>query len=230
MKETAAEIIGNYKTEQTQGQAARGEQCGAAEACGWKRRRCGVLLPVFSLPGEYGIGSVGAEAVKFIDYLADAGVKVWQILPLLPTGYGDSPYQSVCSYALNYYFIDLPSLFEEGLLTKEELESAKHGGEYGEENGGESGGRINYERLFYSRVPLLKKAFSRFTGEEYAVRRAEDYAAFEAFKKAGEYFDFALFMSLKAHFSYRAYTEWGEFSVYEEARAARFAREHEEEV
>ncbi|MGN1062006.1 MAG: 4-alpha-glucanotransferase, partial [Candidatus Scatosoma sp.] len=226
MIETAAEIIGNNKAEQTQGQEARDDRCGAAEACGWKRRRCGVLLPVFSLPGEYGIGSIGAEALKFIDYLAEAGVKVWQILPLLPTGYGDSPYQSVCSYALNYYFIDLPSLFEEGLLTQEELESAKSG----DENGDENGGRINYEALFNRRVPLLKKAYSRFACGEYAVRRAEDYAAFEAFKKSGEYFDFALFMSLKTHFSYRAYTEWGEFSVYEEARAARFAREHEEEV
>lgn len=200
-------------------QEINGARCGAAGD--WKRRRCGVLLPVFSLPGDYAIGSIGAEAIHFIDYLADAGVKVWQILPLVPTGYGDSPYQSVCSYALNYYFIDLPALHAEGLLTAEELESAKSGGE---------GGRIDYEALFYKRVPLLKKAFSRFVSQEYAKRNAQDVSAFDAFRHRGEYYDFALFMALKTTFDYRPYPEWGEYSVYDESRAEQFAAAHADEI
>ncbi|MDD6995543.1 MAG: 4-alpha-glucanotransferase [Candidatus Borkfalkiaceae bacterium] len=212
----------NDNAERTQRMSGVYFNASGAAADNWKRRRSGVLLPIFSLPGEYGIGSIGAEATRFIDYLADAGVKVWQILPLLPTGYGDSPYQSVCSYALNYYFIDLPTLQREGLLTEEELESAK--------SGEERGGRIDYEALFFHRVPLLKRAFSRFASQEYATHSAEDASEFEEFKREGEYYDFALFMSLKAHFSYRPYTEWGEFSVYEESRAEQFAKEHEEEV
>ncbi len=81
-----------------------------------KQRRAGVLMPVSSLPSAFGIGTLGKQAYAFIDWLHSAGMKVWQVLPLLPTGYGDSPYQSCASNALNYYFIDLEILTEEGLL------------------------------------------------------------------------------------------------------------------
>ena len=87
------------------------------------QRKAGVLMPIFSLPGEYGIGSLGKGAYAFVDWLESAGMKVWQVLPLLPTSYGDSPYQSYASDALNYYFIDFDQLCEEGLLLKEELQS-----------------------------------------------------------------------------------------------------------
>ena len=81
-------------------------------------RECGVLMPVSSLPGPYGIGSFGKQAYAFVDFLAQAGQQIWQILPLSPTGYGDSPYQSCSAFAINPYFIDLDTLRDEGLLEK----------------------------------------------------------------------------------------------------------------
>ena len=83
-----------------------------------KERKAGVLLPISSLPAPYGIGTMGESAYRFIDWLKDAGMKLWQVLPLLPTNYGDSPYQSCASDALNYYFIDLDALEREGLWEK----------------------------------------------------------------------------------------------------------------
>ena len=89
-------------------------------------RECGILLPISSLPSPYGIGSFSKEAYEFVDRLCDAGQSYWQILPLGPTGYGDSPYQSFSAFAGNPYFIDLDSLAEEGLLTEEECLSLIH--------------------------------------------------------------------------------------------------------
>ena len=190
-----------------------------------KPRKCGVLLPIFSLPDAYGIGTIGAVAREFIGYLASAGVKVWQILPLLPTSYGDSPYQSVCSYALNYYFIDLQLLKEEGLFTQSELNDYAAENAYTSENS-----RIDYEKLFRTRVPLLKKAFSRFERDEYLAAHRAEAQNFAAFLKKGEYYDFALFMSLKTHFSYRPWQEWGEYAQFGEEKAEKFAAEHAEEI
>ena len=90
-------------------------------------RESGILMPVSSLPGPYGIGCFGKEAFKFVDFLADAGQKIWQILPLSPTGYGDSPYQSCSAFAGNPYFIDLDALKEEGLLTAAQLKAEDWG-------------------------------------------------------------------------------------------------------
>ena len=89
-------------------------------------RGSGILMPVSSLPSKYGIGSFGKEAFKFIDFLAETGVKVWQVLPLNPTAFGDSPYQSPSAWAGNPYFVDLDLLREDGLLTAAELKLAKH--------------------------------------------------------------------------------------------------------
>ena len=80
-------------------------------------RRSGILMPIFSLPGKYGIGTFSKEAYAFVDFLKEADQKLWQMLPLGPTGYGDSPYQSFSTFAGNPYFIDLPTLIEEGLLS-----------------------------------------------------------------------------------------------------------------
>ena len=88
-------------------------------------RGAGVLLPISSLPSNYGIGTLGAESYKFIDFLHSAGQKYWQVLPVGPTSYGDSPYQSFSAFAGNPYFIDLDLLMEEGLLTKREVTSIK---------------------------------------------------------------------------------------------------------
>ena len=86
-------------------------------------RKSGILMHISSLPGPYGIGSMGKCAYEFVDFLCKAGQAYWQILPLSPTGYGDSPYQSFSIFAGNPYFIDLDALVEQGLLKQEELDS-----------------------------------------------------------------------------------------------------------
>lgn len=114
------------------------------------KRACGILLPVASLPSEYGIGAFSKEAYAFVDQLAAAGQRYWQILPLGPTGYGDSPYQSFSAFAGNPYFIDLETLVAKGLLTKAECDAADLG---------EDPQDIDYEKQYFHRFPLLKKAF-----------------------------------------------------------------------
>ena len=116
-------------------------------------RESGVLLPIFSLPSRFGIGCFSKEAYEFIDQLEKAGQSRWQILPLGPTGYGDSPYQSFSTFAGNPYFIDLETLAEEGLLTETECTQADFG---------EKEEEIDYEKLYKQRFHVLKKAFVRF--------------------------------------------------------------------
>ena len=115
-----------------------------------RQRRAGILLPVSSLPGPYGIGTLGRGAYRFLDRLADSGMKIWQVLPLLPTNYGDSPYQSCAAEALNYYFIDLDFLQKDGLLEKEE---------YAFLDWETDARRVDYEKLFRLRVNVLRCAF-----------------------------------------------------------------------
>ena len=88
------------------------------------KRSCGILMPVSALPSEHGIGTMGEAAYRFVDFLHDAGQSWWQILPVGPTSYGDSPYQSFSTFAGNPYFIDLDLLVEDGLLTREEADRA----------------------------------------------------------------------------------------------------------
>lgn len=123
----------------------------------------GILLPVFSLPSRYGIGDFGAEAYKFVDFLAETGQNIWQILPLNQTSFGDSPYQSPSAYAGNPYFIDLEALFREGLLTAEELAGQA-----------EPQGNIDYARLYGRRYAVLRRAYARFdaNGADFALLRA----------------------------------------------------------
>ena len=109
-------------------------------------RKAGVLMPVSSLPSPFGIGTLGVGAYAFVDWLASAGMKVWQVLPLVPTGYGDSPYQSCASNALNPYFIDFDLLHEEGVLEKNE---------YQEIVWGEDSRRVDYGRLFAYKTQVL---------------------------------------------------------------------------
>ena len=112
-------------------------------------RESGVLLPIFSLPSRFGIGCFSKEAYEFVDQLEKAGQSRWQILPLGPTGYGDSPYQSFSTFAGNPYFIDLEMLAEEGLLTETECTQADFG---------EKKEEIDYEKLYKQRFHVLKKA------------------------------------------------------------------------
>ncbi len=144
-------------------------------------RGAGVLCHISSLPGRYGIGSLGKEAYEFADFLQRCNIKYWQILPLVQTGYGDSPYQSVCGDSGNPYFIDLVQLREMGLLTEEELRAAEM-----------PSGLTDYGGLYTRRYATLKSAFARFETSD---------AEFAAFVEGGRFNDYALFMSLKSKFS-----------------------------
>ena len=115
-------------------------------------RASGVLLPIFSLPSPYGIGTLGKDAFLFVDFLKKAGQRYWQILPLNPTNFGDSPYQSFSAAAGNPYFIDLDTLCEEGLLNKSEFAAVDFG----------SGETVEYEKLYRHRLAVLKLAYARF--------------------------------------------------------------------
>lgn len=152
------------------------------------KRQSGILLPVFSLPSEYGIGDFGTGAYEFIDYLKKAGQSVWQILPLVQTGYGNSPYSSVCSYSYSPYFISPDVLLKKGLVTREEADFCRSDAEY-----------VDYGFLYTVRFPLLKKAFSRFDRQS---------AEFTAFKKSGVFRDYALFMALKYASGQKHFYEW----------------------
>lgn len=151
--------------------------------------KCGILMPISSLPNEYGIGSFGKCAYEFVDFLARCSQTCWQVLPLNPTSYGDSPYQSPASVAGNPYFIDLDILAEKGLLTSEELAGERCTGE-----------RVDYGRLFNTRYKVLRLAHSRFV-EDGAYRTFCE-------KNADWLGDYALFMALKVHYGYAAWTSW----------------------
>ena len=112
-------------------------------------RGAGILLPVTSLPSPYGIGTFGKAAYEFVDFLRAAGQKYWQVLPLGPTSYGDSPYQSFSAYAGNPYFIDLEILVEEGLLEKEYLDQFSWGGDETS---------VSYETIYQNRFQVLRTA------------------------------------------------------------------------
>ena len=169
-------------------------------------RNFGILLPISSLPSGEGIGTLGKEAYNFIDFLSEAGGKIWQVLPLNPTNYGDSPYQSCSSNALNYYFIDLQMLVEEGLLKKSEIDLKELS---------DDPLRINYGRQFWYKVNLLKKAFSRFDGGD----------EFRTFVERGEYSDFAVFMAIKEKFNHAPWTEWEELRNYDEKTVKKFIKQ-----
>ena len=112
-------------------------------------RASGILMPVFSLPGPFGIGTLGSEATAFVDFLAEAKQTYWQILPIGPTGYGDSPYQSFSAFAGNPYFIDFRLLAADGYLTAEEVPAAQ------------PVSTVDYGALYNQRPVLLKKAADR---------------------------------------------------------------------
>ncbi len=169
-------------------------------------------MPVSSLPSKYGIGTLGEEAYRFVDFLAKTGCKLWQVLPLLPTSYGDSPYSSCASNALNPYFIDLDTLAEQGLLQTEEYSSL---------GWGNNPRRVDYARLYELRFGVLKRAFSRFD------RTSPEWFSF---LKQGKYRDFAVFMALKAKHSGAPWTQWGEYAEYDEKRISAFSAENREEI
>lgn len=157
-------------------------------------RKSGILMHLSSLPSPYGIGTMGTAARKFVDFLKEGGQSFWQLLPVCPTSYGDSPYQSYSTYAGNPYFIDLDMLEEMGLLEKQDYETIDW------ESTPE---RVNYGALYRKRYPVLQKATSRFLQNP-----PQD---FELFCKENEGWlsDFALFMALKDIHGGAPWSEWG---------------------
>ena len=154
-------------------------------------RESGVLLHISSLPGPYGIGTMGRQAFRFVDFLKKSGQHCWQILPLSPTGYGDSPYQSCSTYAGNPYLIDLDLLIEQGLLRQEEVSAIRWC---------DREDKVNFGILYQNRTKVLRLAYSRFkVGGE-----------FDAFCRENDSWlpDFALFMALKDRFSGAPWYSW----------------------
>ena len=166
------------------------------------KHKSGILMPVSSLPSPYGIGSFGKGAFDFVDFLAETEQKCWQVLPLNPTSYGDSPYQSPASAAGNPYFIDLDLLAEDGLLTSAELKEVKF-----------KARRVDYGRIYFTRYEILRVAYSRFKKN----------AAYNSFceKNAHWLEDYALFMALKVKNDWRAWFEWEE-----DEKVSRIARKN----
>lgn len=152
-------------------------------------------MPISSLPSKYGIGCFSKEAYQFIDQLKESGQHYWQLLPLGPTGYGDSPYQSFSTFAGNPYFIDLEDLIKEGLLETEECEACDFGDDIR---------YIDYEKIYLSRFKILKKAYQRSQ-----LGQDED---FKDYQQRNEFWlkDYALYMSIKNHFGGVSWSEWDE--------------------
>lgn len=179
-------------------------------------RTSGVLMPISSLPSPYGIGTMGKSAREFVDFLLKGGQTYWQILPICPTSYGDSPYQSFSSFAGNPYFIDLEYLCEDGLLTKEECESFEWGG---------NEKYVDYGTMYVSRYALLKKAYLRFV-----KNIPEDFADFCKSKK--EWLDdYALFMALKDANNGVAWFEWeNDLRLRKEEALTKARSEYEDDI
>ncbi len=156
-------------------------------------RQSGILMHITSLSGPYGVGTMGDPARKFVDFLYEAGQSLWQILPLSPTGYGDSPYQSCSAYAGNHYLIDLDVLIRQGLLTEEEVSSVAWCS---------SEDRVDFGILYENRLKVLKKAYERF----------EDQAALDDFCRTNSDWlsDFTLYMALKDAYKGLPWYQWPE--------------------
>lgn len=158
-------------------------------------RAAGILMPISSLPSEYGIGCFSKSAYEFVDWLKKAGQSYWQILPLGPTSYGDSPYQSFSTFAGNPYFISLEALVEEGVLTKAECEAV---------DWGKVKGSIDYKKIYEGRYPLLRKAYER--------SNVHENEAYQQFVKENSWWlsDYALFMAVKDRFDGVEWKLWAD--------------------
>ena len=158
-------------------------------------RAAGILMPISSLPSDYGIGCFSKSAYEFVDWLKKAGQSYWQILPLGPTSYGDSPYQSFSTFAGNPYFISLEALVEEGVLTKAECEAV---------DWGKAKGSIDYKKIYEGRYPLLRKAYER--------SKIHENAEYQKFVEENSWWlsDYALFMAVKDRFDGVEWKLWAD--------------------
>ena len=165
-------------------------------------RSAGILLPVFSLPGDYGIGTLGREARTFIDFLHAAGQRWWQVLPVGPSGAGNSPYTSVSTFAGNPLFIDPEDLADRGLLTKEDLAAAKL-----------PWAAVDYGAVYARREALLRRAFSRLSGAE--AQKVRNFAVQRPWLR-----EYALYRALKTRFGEAAWTDWPDRALRDHEAAA----------
>ncbi len=154
-------------------------------------RESGILMHISSLPGPYGIGSIGTPSFAFVDFLQEAGQRCWQILPLSPTGYGDSPYQSCSAFAGNHYLIDLDALVQDGLLLQSEIDAVDWC--IREDT-------VDYGILYHSRLTLLRLAYGRFAGSQDFDRFCRESSSWLP--------DFALYMALKDRFDGQSWDQW----------------------
>ncbi|HZK02540.1 MAG TPA: 4-alpha-glucanotransferase, partial [Anaerovoracaceae bacterium] len=160
------------------------------------KRSSGILLPIFSLPSRQGIGTLGQEAYNFLDFLNASGQSHWQMLPVGPTGFGDSPYQCFSSHAGNPYFIDLDLLVSEGLLKQREVDELQWGS---------IPDKVDYGIIYKNKNVILKKAFDRFLG--ICGQESTRYCKF-CEENLDWLADYALFISLKQHFNMLPWYEW----------------------
>ncbi len=156
-------------------------------------RGSGILLPITSIPSKYGIGCFSKEAYEFVDFLASAGQKYWQVLPMGPTGYGDSPYQSFSTFAGNPYFVDLEEFIEKKWISRKDCEG---------KDWGDDPEKVDYEKVYKNRFKILKKAFLK-------SKISED-KDFIKFTKENKFWldDYALFMALKENFKGKSFIYW----------------------
>lgn len=180
-------------------------------------RTSGVFLPIFSLPGEYGIGTISKGAKEFIDFLSEAGFSYWVVLPLGPTGFGNSPFQSFASRALNHYFIDFDDLVENGLLKKKDFIDIDFGTDPR---------KIDYEKIYQNKTKVLKIAFRRFQKGLGNYQRG-----YTTFLRKNRFLDYACFMVLKELHNGQAWNHFDEpYKEYSLESFQKIKHEYKEEV
>lgn len=179
-------------------------------------RKNGVLMHISSLPSDYGIGTLGKEAYKFVDDLKEAGQSIWQLLPVCPTGYGDSPYASYSTFAGNPYFIDLDLLKEDGLLDEKDYKDLKWS---------EKDDEVDYGLLYKNRFKVLRKAVANF--------KKKQLADFKKFLEENKFWleDYALFMALKEANDGAGWLDWKEeYRKYDKKKLAKWKEDYKEDI
>ncbi len=181
-------------------------------------RQQGILMPISSIPSAYGIGTFGEASYHFVDFLQKAGQRLWQILPLGATGYGDSPYQSFSTFAGNPYFIDLEMLIREGYLEREECDACDFG---------QDAHSVDYEKLYIARFAVLRKAFGRGFSK---VKKTAQYRKFVE-ENADWLEDYALYMAVKNSYGGLCFMEWDEdIRLRKKSALEKYRRELKEEI
>jgi 4-alpha-glucanotransferase len=182
-------------------------------------RTCGVLLPISSLPSPYGIGTLGKASYDWIDFLVKANCSYWQVLPIGPTSFKDSPYQTFSAFAGNPYFIDLDILIEEGLLSKDECVSSSR-------KNAQDASRVDYGWLYETRFCLFRHAFERFIEQSKKKEELTSFLTQHPWVK-----DYALFMSLKKEFQDSAWSNWPkEFKLRDEEVINQYVQKNTNEI